>query len=86
MTFSQLANQNSFVLAAVAVLGGALIALIATRARRVVWLAWVIAVLIAAGLNLAMRTVPPRAFGSVAEVQQALSSGKPTLVEFYSNY
>jgi hypothetical protein len=85
MTLGQLLNQNSFVLAAGLGLGGWLIALVARRARARAWLAWAAAVALAAGAHIAART-PSREFQSVAEIQRALSVGRPTLVEFYSNY
>ena len=83
---AQLLNQASFLIVTAVVLGGALIVLIARRARRRLWLAWLAAVAIAAGVNLAMRTTPERVFASAEGVQQTIASGKPTLVEFYSNY
>ena len=86
MTLAQLLNQNSFLLVSVLVLGGWWAALIVRRARRYAWLIWAAAVAIAVGFNLAARTTPERAFESVADVQTAIASGKPTLVEFYSNY
>jgi len=83
---AELLNQASFLIAAAVGLGGALIVLIVRRARRWLWLAWLAAVAITIGVNLAMRTTPERAFASVEEVQRAIASGQPTLVEFYSNY
>lgn len=86
MTLAQLLNQNSFLLVSVLVLGGWWVALIVRRARRYAWLTWAAAVAIAVGFNLAARTTPERTFESVADVQKAIASGQPTLVEFYSNY
>ena len=85
MTLGQLINQNSFVLVAGLGLGGWLIALLARRARARAWLAWAAAVALAAGAHFASRT-PAREFQSVADIQRAISAGRPTLVEFYSNY
>jgi len=86
MTLAQLLNQNSFLLGGVLVLGGWWVVLIVRRARRYAWLIWAAAVAIVVGFNLAARTTPERTFESVADVQTAIASGKPTLVEFYSNY
>lgn len=86
MTIIQLLNQNSFLLVSGVVLGGALIALIARRARPRMWLVWIAAVAVAVTLNSAARTTPVRAFESAAEVERAIASGTPTLVELFSNY
>ena len=86
MTLAQLLNQNSFLLVSGVALGGALIALIARRARLWVWLVWIAAVAVAVILNRAARTTPARAFESAAEVERAIASGAQTLVELYSNY
>jgi len=86
MTLAQLLNQNSFLIAVIAALGGSCIALIARRARRRAWLVWMAAVTVAIGIYFAMRTTPSRAFGSAADVQQAVTAGRPTLVEFYSDF
>ncbi|HLF27656.1 MAG TPA: hypothetical protein VJG32_15075 [Anaerolineae bacterium] len=86
MTLTQLLNQNSFLLYSLLGLGGWLVVLIVRRASRRAWLLWLAAGGLAVGANLAARTAPPREFQSVAEVQQALAMGAPTLVEFYSNY
>ena len=83
MTIVQLLNQNSFLLVAGVALGGALIA---RRARPRMWLVWIAAVVVAVALNRAVRTAPARAFESAAEVERAIASGTPTLVELYSNY
>ena len=50
------------------------------------WLAWIAAVAAAIVLNAATRTTPARAFESAAEVERAIASGVPTLVELFSNY
>ena len=86
MTIAQLLNQNSFLLVSAVVLGGTLILLIARRARPRLWAVWIVAVAAAVGANAATRTTPARTFESAPEVQRAIASGKPTLVELYSNY
>jgi hypothetical protein len=86
VTIAQLLNQNSFLVYGSLALGAWLIALIARRARRRWWLTWAGAVALAIGANLVLRTSPPREFRSADEVQQAIASGRPTLVEFYSNF
>lgn len=86
MTVAQFFNQHSFLLVASVLLGGGLVVLIARRARRALWLAWFAAAVIAIGVFVALRTAAPRAFETVADVQRAVSSGTPTLVEFYSDF
>ncbi len=85
MTLAQLLNQNSFLIGVMVVLGGWFAVLVARRPRARAWLAWVTAAVAAIGVYFAARTVPPRVFASAAEVQQAIASGTPTLVEFYSD-
>ncbi len=86
MTIAQSFNQNSFLLAAGVVLGGSFLALIARRARLRFWLAWIAGAAVVAGVFFAMRTAVPQAFDTADDVQRAVSSGRPTLVEFYSDY
>ena len=86
MTIAQVFNQHSFLLAAGVLLGGWLIFLVRRRARRALWFAWIAAAAIAIGVFFALRTAAPRAFETVADVQRAVSSGTPTLVEFYSDF
>jgi hypothetical protein len=86
VTVAQFFNQHSFLLAASVLLGGGLVVLIARRARRALWFAWFAAAVIAIGVFVALRTAAPRAFETVADVQRAVSSGTPTLVEFYSDF
>ncbi len=86
MTAAQFFNQNSFLIGVIAVLGGTLTLFIVRRARRSAWLIWIAAAAIALSAHFALRTVGPRAFESAGEVQEAVAAGKPTLVEFYSNY
>ena len=86
MTLAQTLNQNSFLLIAAAVLGGAAIVLRVLHVRRVIWLLWSAALIIAVVIMLGGRSAPERMFASVTEVEQIISSGTPTLVEFFSNY
>jgi len=86
VTIAQLLNQNSFLLTAVAVLGGWLAVLIVRRRRGLVWLAWIAATSIATAVFLTMRTAAPQTFETADDVQRALSVGRPTLVEFYSDF
>ena len=86
MTVAEFFNQHSFLLAASVLLGGGLVVLIVRRARRALWFAWIAAAAIAIGVFFALRTAAPRAFETVADVQRAISSGTPTLVEFYSDF
>jgi len=86
MTLAQLLNQNSFLIPASLTLLVWLAVLIVRRARRRFWLMWSAALLLAIGVYVLLRTPASRAFQSVAEVQQAISSGRPTLVEFYSDF
>jgi hypothetical protein len=86
VTVAQFFNQHSFVLVASVLLGGGLVVLIARRASRALWLAWIVATVIAFGVFFALRTAAPRSFETVADVQRAVSSGTPTLVEFYSDF
>ena len=86
MTVAQSLNQHSFLLVTGVLLGGWLAFLIARRARRTLWIAWIAAAVIAIGVFFALRTAAPRAFETAADVQRAVSSGTPTLVEFYSDF
>lgn len=86
MTLAQLLNQNSFLVPAGLTLLVWLAALIVRRSRRRFWLAWIAALLLAIGVYALLRTPTSRVFQSTAEVQQAISSGRPTLVEFYSDF
>ena len=85
MTIAQLFNQNSFLITSSLVLGGWLAAMMARRARRRFWLAWIAAVAAALGIFFTMRTAAPRTFATVADVQRAIVGGRPALVEFYSD-
>lgn len=86
MTLAQWLNQNSFLLLAGAALGGAAIVLRTLHARRALWLLWGVALVVATVIMLGGRTTPERAFAAADEIEQAIAGGKPTLVEFFSNY
>jgi len=86
MTIAQWFNQNSFLVTAVVVLSGSFLALIARRARRRAWLAWIVGAAAAAGVFFTTRTAAPQTFDTADDVQRAVSAGTPTLVEFYSDY
>ena len=87
MTVAQFFNQHSFLLAASVLLGGWLVFLVTRgRRRRALWFAWLAAAAIAIGVFFALRTAAPRAFETIDDVQRAVSSGTPTLVEFYSDF
>ncbi len=85
MTVAQFFNQNSFLIGSGLLLGGWLAALVARRAPRRFWFAWIAALAAALGSFYAMRTPAAHAFASAADVQRAISAGTPTLVEFYSD-
>lgn len=86
MTLAQFLNQNSFVLIAGAFLGIAAIVLRVLHARHAFWLLWSVALIAAALTLLGGRTTPERTFASTDEIEQAISGGAPTLIEFFSNY
>ena len=88
MTLVQFFNQHSFLLYAALGLGAALAVLWARRRRvgRLAWVGWLIAVAVAVGGYFVFRTAATRTFESAAEVQRAIASGRPTLVEFYSDF
>lgn len=86
MTLFQFLNQHSFLVTLIVVLGAALLLLYARRPRRRFWLMWSLALLIALAVFFSTRTTPARAFESAADVEQSISTGTPTLVEFFSNY
>jgi len=86
MTAAQFLNQHSFLMTASVLLGGWLVFLLARRPRRAVWAAWVAAVALAFGVFFRLRTAAPHAFETADDVERAISSGRPTLVEFYSDF
>lgn len=81
MTF---VNQHSYLIAAVIVL--ALVGWWAYRRRTLAAVAiFALSAVILVGANLALRTGDPTV-AAAAEFDRALADGRPTLVEFYSNY
>lgn len=86
MTLVQFFNQNSFLLIAGLILTIIAIALRALHVRRVFWLVWGVALIVSVVILLNGRTVSDRPFASVGEIEQVISGGRPTLVEFFSNY
>jgi hypothetical protein len=86
MTLAQFLNQNSFPLLAAAILISAAIALRILRVRRAFWLLWGSALIIAVAIMLSGRSSPARIFASASQIEQTISGGAFTLVEFFSNY
>ncbi len=76
-------NQHSFVIAALVVLAVAAVAL--GRGRRG-WLIWAGLALALGAVWLVLRIGPTNRLDSVAAIDSAVSSGRPALVEFYSDY
>lgn len=85
MTLFQTFNQNSFVVSSGFVLVVIAAILLVRKARRA-WLVWGACVVAAAIGWFALRTTDGLQLNSVADYEAALRSGKPTLIEFYSNY
>ncbi len=85
MTFLQVFNQNSFVFISGFALAVAAVMLLARKARRA-WLVWGVCVIAAVIGWFALRTTDGLQLNTVADYEATLRSGKPTLVEFYSNY
>jgi len=78
-------NHHSFL-----IFGGLLLlvwaaALLLRRGRRG-WVLWGMALLVLAAGWLILRTGDTRRPGTLAEIQEAVASGQPVLVEIYSNY
>ena len=86
MNLAQLINQNSFLIGAIAVLGSWLVILLTRRSRGRAWRVWLVGVVFALAVFFALRTAAPQAFASADDVQRAVSAGRPSLVEFYSDY
>jgi cbb3-type cytochrome oxidase subunit 3 len=85
MTLFQFFNQHSYLLISASMLGVVAIALFRRHARRA-WLIW-ISLLVAAIIGwFALRTGEGTQFASVEDYEAALRTGRPTLVEFYSDY
>ncbi len=85
MTLLQVFNQNSFVFISGFVLATAAVMLIVRKARRA-WLVWGACVVAAVIGWFALRTTDGLQLNSVADYEAALRAGRPTLIEFYSNY
>ncbi len=85
MNLGQVVNQNSFVFFSGFGLLIAAVILLARKARRA-WLVWGVLALAAVGGWYALRTTDGLQLNTVADYEAALRSGRPTLVEFYSNY
>ncbi len=85
MTLFQVFNQNSFLF--ISGFGLIIVALILlVRKARRGWLVWG-ALLIAAIIGwTALRTTDGLQLNSAADYEAALRTGRPTLIEFYSNY
>lgn len=77
-------NVNSFALLGVFALAGMALVLVAVRAPRPAWLLWVGLALVFVAVYLALRT-GVSTLDTPEKVEAALRSGKPTLVEFYSD-
>ena len=85
MTLFQYFNQHSYLLICAIVLGSVAIALFRRHARRA-WLIWLGLLAVVLAGWLALRTGEGAQFNSVEDYEAALRTGKPTLVEFYSDY
>ena len=85
MTFLQVFNQNSFVFISGFALAVAAVMLLVRRARRA-WLVWGVCAVAAVIGWFTLRTTDGLQLNTAADYEAALRSGKPTLVEFYSNY
>ncbi len=78
-------NQHSFAISAIIIIGLAAIALLHDGVGRKDLIALGVLVLAFAGVFLVFRP-GPSTLTEAASVEAALTSGKPTLVEFQSNY
>lgn len=85
MTLFQFFNQHSFLMISGVVLSITAIVLVARQARRG-WLMWGALVIAAVIGWAALRTTDSLPLNSAADYEAALRSGRPTLIEFYSNY
>jgi len=77
-------NVNSFALLSGFALAGLATFLLISHAPRPSWLLWIALALALLGLNLALRP-GSSTLTTPEQVEAALHSGKPTLLEFYSN-
>ena len=85
MTLTQIFNQNSFVVICGFTLAVAAVVLLLRTARRA-WLVWGLCVVATLIGWYALRTTDGLQLNTVAEYEAALRAGRPTLIEFYSNY
>lgn len=85
MSLGQVINQNSFVFISGFVLAVAALVLFARKARRA-WLVWGVCVVAAVSGWFALRTTDGLQLNTLADYEAALRTGRPALVEFYSNY
>ena len=88
LTPIQYLNQYSvFMLPALLLLAAAGVMAV-KRTRPVIWLAWAGALLMVVGAVLAQHTAQTASvkLDTAADIRFAVASGKPALVEFYSNY
>jgi hypothetical protein len=88
MTLIQYANQFSVFMLPGLLLLAAAVFMAVKRARLVLWLGWMGALLMVVSAVVAQRTLPTAnlKLDSVADIRRAIASGKPSLVEFYSDY
>ncbi len=85
MTLFQVFNQNSFLFISGFVLAIAALILLVRKARRG-WLVWGVLLMAAVIGWTALRTTDGLQLNSAADYEAALHAGRPTLIEFYSNY
>ncbi len=85
MSLTQVFNQNSFVFIGGFALVVAAVVLLVRKARRA-WLVWGACVIAAVIGWFALRTTDGLQLSTAADYEAALRAGKPTLIEFYSNY
>jgi hypothetical protein len=77
-------NVNSFAILGTAALVGLALLLRLLRAPRRAWLLCIVLALALIAANLSLRT-GDSSLSTSAQVEAALRSGKPTLLEFYSD-
>lgn len=85
MSLFQIFNQNSFVFISGFALAVAALVLFVRKAHRA-WLVWGACVVAAVAGWFALRTTDGLQLNTVADYEATLQAGRPTLVEFYSNY
>ena len=85
MSLFHFINEHSYLLGGAAILLILAIVLFARQVDRG-WLIWIGAAVSLGAVWLATRTGSGVQFDSVAVYEATIASGKPTLVEFYSDY